>query len=143
MTISHRAAAAIAALLLSGALHAQLAAPEVTRLPLVIDGSQTEVTAHVYKPPGEGPFPLVIYSHGRSGERLARLKMESPMPAGHATWWIRRGVAVVAPVRVGYGATGGPDVENSGSLWRGGACYSQPDFETAGINARKTVVATY
>lgn len=117
--------------------------PEVAKLPLAIDGKTVEVVTHIYKPPGEGPFPLVIYSHGRAGDRIDRVKMQYPMAVGHGNYWLRKGVAVVAPVRPGYGETGGADDEDSGSKWRGSDCYTNPDFKRVALNARKTVVATY
>ena len=117
--------------------------PEVVRLPLVVDGKQAEVVAHLYKPPGPGPFPLVIYSHGRAGSRIDRVKLEYPVPIGHGNYWLRKGIALVAPVRPGYGETGGTDVEDSGGRWRGNECYTDPDFTQVASNARRTVVATY
>lgn len=117
--------------------------PEIVKLPLVLDGKPFEVVAHLYKPAGAGPFPLVIHSHGRAGDRIDRAKMQSPLPAGNGNYWVRRGVAVLAPVRPGYGDTGGSDQEDSGSAWRRGECTGNPDFTRTADNARKTVVATY
>ena len=59
-------------LLLGGAAGAQPAEqkrPEIIKLSLLIDGSVREVTTHLYKPEGAGPFPLVIFSHGRAAAR--------------------------------------------------------------------------
>jgi dienelactone hydrolase len=117
--------------------------PEIVALPLVIEGKPTEVVAHLYKPAGAGPFPLVIYSHGRAGSRIDRVKMEYPVAVGHGNYWLRKGVALVAPVRPGYGATGGTDVEDSGVKWNGSECYTDPDFTRVAFNARRTVVATH
>ena len=60
--------------------------PEIVRLPLVIDGKATKVVAHIYKRAGEGPFPLVIHSHGRSGSQFERYKLEFPVPVGHGNY---------------------------------------------------------
>lgn len=117
--------------------------PQPVKLPLVMDGKPVEVAAHLYKPPGDGPFPLVIYSHGRSGNPAERARLEYPMAVGHGNYWLRRGFTVVAPVRVGYGATGGPDVEHPGTRWRGAVCDSDPDFTRAALNARRTVAAVH
>lgn len=122
---------------------AQRVEPEITTLPLVINGKRTEVVAHIYKPEGDGPFPLVIYSHGRAGAAEDRAKLQYPVPVGHGNYWLRKGVAVVAPVRPGYGETGGDDVEHSGSRWKGATCTTDPDFTRVAVNARRTVVATY
>jgi len=117
--------------------------PEIVTLPLVIEGKPTDVVAHLYKPPGDGPFPLVIYSHGRAGNRIDRVKMEYPVPVGHGNYWLRKGVALLAPMRPGYGATGGTDLEDSGVKWNGAQCYTDPDFMRVALNARRTVRAAY
>lgn len=156
MTLSVRIASLILPMALFAAVSTPVAAqlnapgataarqePEVVRLPLVIDGSATEVVAHIYKPAGQGPFPLVIHSHGRAGTAFERSKLEYPVPVGHGNYWLQKGVAVVAPVRPGYGQTGGADREDSGAKWRDGSCYSNPDFQQTAHNARRTVVATY
>lgn len=117
--------------------------PRIVTLPLVIGGQRTDVTAHLYKPDGAGPFPLVIYSHGRAGTQAERDKLQYPVPVGHGNYWLRKGVAVLAPVRPGYGATGGADAENSGARWKDGNCYTEPDYTRVAVTARRTVVATH
>lgn len=117
--------------------------PEVVTLPLVIAGQHTDVIAHIYRPQGPGPFPLVIHSHGRAGTQAERDQLKYPVPVGHGNYWLRKGVAVIAPVRPGYGQTGGADAENSGARWKGASCYTEPDFTHVGVSARRTVVATY
>jgi dienelactone hydrolase len=69
----------------------------------------------VYRPPGDGPFPLAILSHGRaSGEQRGspgRLRFESV-----GRYLVGLGFAVFVPTRLGYGDTyrGGFDPEDSG-----------------------------
>ena len=58
--------------------------PEVIRLQLLLDGSSRDGVTHLYKPNGAGPFPLVIYSHGRAGTPVERSKLQFPVPVGHA-----------------------------------------------------------
>ncbi|MES2187226.1 MAG: dipeptidyl aminopeptidase [Pseudomonadota bacterium] len=134
-----------AATALPAAAQEERPTPEVLRLPLSIGGSRIEVVTHVYKPPGPGPFPLVIFSHGRAPQAADRAKQSTPVLAGHAQYWMRKGVAVVAPIRPGYGDTGGEDREYSNSRWKRGTleCYTDPDFNTVAEHARETVVATY
>lgn len=116
--------------------------PEVNRLPLRINGQRVEVVADIYKPAGAGPFPLVIFSHGRAGSR-ERARLRYPIAVGHANYWLHQGVAVVAPERPGYGETGGADVEDSGAEWNGAHCVGDPDYTRMAMNARRTVLATY
>ncbi|MES2400153.1 MAG: dipeptidyl aminopeptidase [Pseudomonadota bacterium] len=117
--------------------------PEVITLPLVIDGSVRQVITHVYRPAGAGSFPLVIFSHCRAPKQADRDKLQYPVLVGHANYWLRKGVAVVAPVRPGYGETGGADRENSSTRWRDGVCTTDPDFTRVGRNASDVVVAVH
>lgn len=88
-----------------------------------VAGMQTQV----FLPPGKGPFPVVIFSHGRSAKAEDRAALKFPILLGHAGYWVSKGFAVVAPIRPGYGATGGPDVEKSGSRWdASGRCLAAP-----------------
>ncbi len=81
----------------------------VTKLPVTVQdmyGKTIEgqmVLTH-FKPPGPGPFPAVIMNHGRDSEQRAN-------PARYrypdvARYWLRRGVAVFVPTRLGYGDSG-------------------------------------
>jgi dienelactone hydrolase len=105
------------------------------------DGDVAMLT-RVHLPDGPGPFPVVIYSHGRSPVPLERQQMRNPIPAGHVRYWQRKGFAVVAPIRPGYGASGGEDRERSGTVFeRDGSCRSQPDFETPARHAASATIA--
>ncbi len=133
--------AAFVFLLISGAATAQAPAlqqPETIRLSLAVDSQPTEVVAHLYRPPGDGPFPLVLFAHGRAATGDERLDMKFPISVSHANYWLRKGVAVLAPMRPGYGETGGADREDSFSNWRDGQCHSVPAFERTADNARAT-----
>jgi dienelactone hydrolase len=56
------------------------------------------------RPPGDGPFPLVIFLHGRNEARDYPSRYR---PIGIAqTYFLRRGFAVMSPTRVGYGGLG-------------------------------------
>lgn len=138
---------AVSLLVLAGAAAAQQGPervqPEVVKLPLVIDGQAVEVVAHLYKPRGDGPFPLVIHSHGRAGSQIESHQLEYPVPVGHGNYWLRKGVAVVAPVRPGYGATGGTDKEDHGARWQGHLCVGKPDYSRTASSARKAIAATH
>lgn len=101
---------------------------------IVVPGASTfggDISMHteVYKPAGNGPFPVLIFEHGRAGDPLVRAKLDAPILKGHVRFWLARGFAIVAPIRVGYGLTGGPDRENSGSSFKNGQCVRRPDFE--------------
>ena len=62
------------------------------------------IHAFLYKPVGDGPFPIVIYNHGARSGRLRR-----PEPNEFiGTLLTRAGYAVLIPERRGYGDSDGP-----------------------------------
>ena len=87
--------------------------PEIVVIPARAAGADWKVQTQVFKPEGPGPFPTLIFSHGRAGKPEERKALEYPVLRGHVAYWMRRGFAVVAPIRPGYGATGGADLEAS------------------------------
>ena len=58
--------------------------------------------------------PFMILNHGRSANAAQRERVKAAQYAANARYFVSTGYAVFMPVRVGYGASGGPDVENSG-----------------------------
>ncbi len=117
------------AMLLSGAAVAQ--ASEMVQVPSPNGTMVTEVDL----PAGNGPFPVVIFSHGRDGDPVGRARLAHPVNGNVVSYWIRRGYAVVAPIRPGYGLTGGFDAEDHGSCDRG------PDFGRTANSAATAIVA--
>jgi dienelactone hydrolase len=90
----------------------------------------------VFLPKGSGPFPVVIFSHGRAGSSGGRANMQHGLGPNLAAYWTRKGIAVVAPIRPGYGSMGGYDAEDHGSCSRG------PDFSRTANEAARAIVAT-
>lgn len=75
----------------------------------VIEG---ELVVTTFRPPGPGPFPLVIISHGRNAETRADYKRQRFESA--ARFFVRKGFAVAVPLRLGYGELAGAgDPEDS------------------------------
>lgn len=122
-----------------------LVQPQILKIPLkgagVLGGDVAMVT-HLYKPQGDGPFPVVVFSHGRAPEISDRLNLKYPVSVGHGNFWLRKGFAVVAPVRPGYGQSEGMDHEDAGSKWRRGQCIGEPDFFYLANVAGEAVLAT-
>jgi dienelactone hydrolase len=106
-------------------------------------GRDAGMVTHVFKPSGAGPYPVVLFSHGRAGDVATRSKLSNPIALGHVRYWLAKGYAVVAPVRPGYGDTGGIDTESSGSVYDNlGECRGQPEpARTARSAVRSTTVA--
>ncbi|RYX96276.1 MAG: dipeptidyl aminopeptidase [Comamonadaceae bacterium] len=115
--------------------------PETVTLPLSVDGSQVRVIAHLYKPAGDGPFPLVLFAHGRAGTSQERADLKFPIGVSHANYWLQKGVAVLAPIRPGYGQTAGADREISGVRWDGGTCIGAFNAGHVASVARQTQAA--
>lgn len=103
------------------------------RLP---DTSLTRMHTQVFKPPGKGPFKVLLYAHGRAAYASGRAALLRPIHARHVQYWLQKGYAVVAPIRPGYGATGGADVESSGVGYGvNGQCIKQPTPENLATHA--------
>src|SRR5260370_14637127 len=68
----------------------------------------------VFRPPGDGPFPLVLMNHGTTGNAVQRLYFPLLEFNDAALWFAQHGFAVVAPQRPGHGDTGGPFFEDIG-----------------------------
>lgn len=58
----------------------------------------------VFRPPGEGKFPLLILNHGRAVESKRHLQTRQRY-LSQARWFVERGFVVLVPTRVGYGET--------------------------------------
>jgi dienelactone hydrolase len=59
----------------------------------------------VYKPEGDGPFPVVVINHGKaSGDARFQARYR---PAVAARYFLQRGYAVVVPMRQGFSKSGG------------------------------------
>jgi len=119
--------------------------PEVVRIP--VDGERgsaaPRMLAGVYKPPGDGPFPVLLYAHGRSGTEQERSRTRLPDPRGHIRYWLAKGFAVVATIRPGYGDSGGIDEEDSGVRYDVfGNCWGQPDFAHSADAAAAAMLRT-
>jgi endonuclease YncB( thermonuclease family) len=90
------------------AVPGQLAAQERAMVPLTIDGEQVRLATITYKPPGNGPFPTLIFHHGSTGRGRDPTLFERPYdPKVLAGWFTQRGWAVILPSRRGRGGSEG------------------------------------
>jgi dienelactone hydrolase len=106
--------------------------PQIINIPIKTGGlfnSTTNMVTELFLPAGQGPFPVLIYSHGRSGTPEARANIQEVIPRDYLRFWLSKGFAVVASMRPGYGKTGGPDRENPGHAWdNNGNCTKKPNY---------------
>lgn len=79
----------------------------------------------IFRPPGKGPFPLVIINHGKA-PGWPKLQGRARFLAQTAEF-VRRGYVVALPMRQGYGASGG--------VYAGGNC----NIENTGLAAADDV----
>jgi dienelactone hydrolase len=83
----------------------------------------------VFRPPGAGPFPLVVINHGSTQNEAKRAEQRQPVYLAAAEWFVQRGYAVAVPQRPGHGETGGPYLESNRGC--ANADYRASGFATA------------
>src|SRR5215467_1427336 len=66
----------------------------------------------VFRPPGDGPFPLVVMNHGTTQNPVQRQYFPLLEFQAAALWFVRQGFVVAAPQRPGHGETGGVYLED-------------------------------
>ncbi|MBI2771081.1 MAG: prolyl oligopeptidase family serine peptidase [Burkholderiales bacterium] len=90
---------------------------EVVQIPL-LDATVQEkafpLTGTLYQPSGAGPFPLVILNHGSPAAARNRDSMGRYRLIPQTRELMRRGFAVLVPMRRGYGASPGDYAEKGG-----------------------------
>jgi dienelactone hydrolase len=74
----------------------------------------TPAHAVLFRPPGDGPFPLALIAHATTQNVPRRAQMPQPEYRALAAWLVGRGFAVLVPERLGHGATGGKYLEDQG-----------------------------
>lgn len=107
---------------------------EVHSVPVAAANANIVVTS--FRPPGNGPFPWIVLSHGTATTREANRAIGRYRPLNPVREWVRRGYAVLVPVRRGYGASGGEEFGDAR-----GSC-SRPDYRRAGEGAAMDLLAT-
>lgn len=100
-----------------------------------VEGTHLFVYMRLCRPRSEEPARLVVISHGSppvaaSRDRYMALRCEAPA----ATWFLERGYAVAAPLRRGYGVTGGSFAEGNGPC-------REPDFLRAARETARDILS--
>ena len=96
-------AASLAVLLMASA---QSLASDFQYATLSADVGGTKIPVYLYKPPGKGPFPVVILSHGSPRLPQDRLNYHSDTLEKQALAFVEDGAAAAVVVRRGYGGNG-------------------------------------
>lgn len=76
------------------------------------------MTLTIFRDDGSPKSPFLILNHGRAVSVSGRAKMERARYSAVSAYFVGKGFTVFVPTRIGYGVTGGPDVENSGACDR-------------------------
>jgi dienelactone hydrolase len=76
--------------------------------------SQT-ITLTIFRDDARGRSPFLILNHGRPVHVGDHAKMGRIRYSANAAYFVALGFAVFVPTRIGYGVSGGPDIEDSGS----------------------------
>jgi CubicO group peptidase (beta-lactamase class C family) len=114
---------------------------EAIRLPVTIAGVRGRsvnqpIDVTIFRDDDVRRAPFLILNHGRSGDAANRNEVKAAQYAADARYFVSKGFAVFFPVRVGYGAMGGPDVEDSGP------CNNKnypPGFEAAAVQTIRLI----
>jgi dienelactone hydrolase len=86
------------------------------RQPWLVPSPDPDTPAHawLFRPSGDGPFPLALIAHASTQNVLRRAQMPQPEYRALSAWLVARGFAVLVPERLGHGATGGRYLEDQG-----------------------------
>jgi dienelactone hydrolase len=97
----------------------------------LVPSPDPDIAAHsvLFRPAGDGPFPLALIAHASTQNVLRRAQMPQPEYRALAAWLVARGFAVLVPERPGHGATGGKYLEDQGGCDE--ANYSRSGYATA------------
>src|ERR1700730_12335976 len=86
----------------------------------------------VFRPPGEGPFPLAVMNHGTTQNPVQRQYFPILEFEAAALWFAKQGFVVAAPQRPGHGETGGIFLEDVASC-------EASDFRSAGLSGAANI----
>lgn len=97
----------------------------------LVPSPDPETAAHalLFRPLGDGPFPLALIAHASTQNVLRRAQMPQPEYRALTAWLVARGFAVLVPERPGHGVTGGKYLEDQGGCDE--ADYSRSGYATA------------
>ncbi len=82
---------------------------QVVMLPVVENGQSFQFETTIYRPPGEGPFPLLLMNHGKERGDPSNQKRDRFLSL--AREFVKRGYAVAVPMRRGFSQSTGEYTE--------------------------------
>jgi CubicO group peptidase (beta-lactamase class C family)/dienelactone hydrolase len=114
---------------------------EVIELPVEMTDIRGQVVSHrikvtIIRDDAKASSPFLILNHGRAGHKEQNAVRSVTPFFANARYFVSKGFAVFMPLRVGYGETGGPDVEFSGTC---GARNYPPVYEAAAVQTLRVI----
>lgn len=104
---------------------------EIVKIPVNIGDFIFEDDARITKPEGEGPFPLLVFTHGTPRDANGRTKTDvATYYKSKSEYFAGKGYAVIFVVRRGFGASTAPYRENP-LLGDGTRNYTKAGLEAA------------
>ena len=103
-------------------------------LPISDNGKRVQLETTIFKPPGNGPFPLLLMNHGKDRGNPNEQKRDRFLAMSRE--FVKRGYAVAIPMRKGFSKSGGTyrdygcNMKDNGQL--------QADDVQAALNAIRT-----
>jgi dienelactone hydrolase len=91
--------------------------------------TESELEVTLYRPPGDGPFPVVVINHGRAlGNARMQPRARYPLAARE---FVSRGYLVAVPMRQGFSRSGGNEIS--------GGCNVQSNGVQQAKSVRRTL----
>jgi dienelactone hydrolase len=106
----------------------------VIRAPVDASGRRVLIDVTVFRPPGAGPFPVVVLAHGSPRVAEERRRDGRQRLISQSIPFLGMGFAVIVPTRRGYGESGGEWAEGYGSC-------ANPDYYAAGLETARDMRA--
>jgi dienelactone hydrolase len=107
---------------------------EPIKLAATVFRSKVNFDALIIRPEGPGPFPLAVITHGSIEDITARSSARPASLSTPAYEMARRGWAAVSFMRLGYGATGGEQLDAPGRC-------TNPQYEDPGLATAEQIRA--
>jgi dienelactone hydrolase len=91
---------------------------DIVDLPITVTVGNAPAITHtikltIFRDDTRAKSPFLVLNHGRGGKADVRAALGRARYGDNAKYLVGQGYAVFVPTRMGYGVTGGPDVENS------------------------------
>ncbi len=91
---------------------------QVMMIPVTANGVDVALETTVFRPPGDGPYPVLIMNHGKA--RGSPRLQERDRFIAISREFVKRGYAVVIPMRTGFAHSGGQYLDDGCDLTANG-----------------------